>query len=229
DLMDELSERTGWDVTSSPTVTQQALQNALMEMLPSNAALAKSLSYFMDKREVHAELNGDFDDAVLAARFKAMTGFTLRINPKLSSTTAVESADVIPSGEREPIEINAAYGVIRAALESHGLMRAGLKNGQIVLTFISPQVGARHRETLARLSNEVGYPLVLHPHPDQAAILARVNQAVRSARWQVRKGPGLRTDRGEVTLSLARLPPAEQIAAVSAQIEAETGYKLVIG
>lgn len=230
DLMDELSERTGWDVTVSPTVTQQALQNALMEMLPSNATLVKSLSYFMDKREVHAEMNGNFDADALAAQFNAMTGFTLRINPKLSGVDSVGSAEVVPSGEREPIEINAAYARLKAALEPHGLMKAGLKNGQIVLTFISPQVGARHQALLARLSNEVGYPLVLHPHPDQAAILVRVNQAVRAAGWQVRKGPGLRTDRGEVTLSLATSAASEaQIAAVSAQIEAETGYKLVIG
>lgn len=228
DLMDELSERSGWDVTVSPTVTQQALQNALLEIMPAGTALARSLSYFMDKRELHAELTGDFDADALAGQFNAMTGFTLRINPKLSGADSVSTPEIVPSDAREPIEINAAYAAIRAALESHGLMRAGLKNGQIVLTFISPQVGARHRETLARLSSEVGYGLTLHPHPDQAAILLRVNQAVRAAGWQVRKGPGLRTDRGEVTLSLAASPPAEQIAAVRAQIEAETGYTLVI-
>ncbi len=228
ELIDELSERTGWDVGVSPTVTQQALQNALMEILPSSAILAKSLSYFMNKREVHAELNGDFDADALTAQFNAMTGFMLRINPKLSSADSAGAVEVTPSGKREPLEINAAYALIRSALESHGLMRAGLKNGQIVLTFISPQVGARCREMLARLSSEVGYPLTLHPHPDQAAILLRVNQAVRAAGWKVRKGPGLRTDRGEVTLSLAAGAPDEQIAAVRAQIEAETGYKLVI-
>jgi len=41
----------------------------------------------------------------------------------------------------------------------------------MVLMFISPQVSARHVESIARLSEEMGYPMSIHPHPDQNAII----------------------------------------------------------
>src|SRR5690606_26596410 len=79
------------------------------------------------------------------------------------------------------MEINEAYGLIRGALEQHGLYKAGLKQDTIVLTFISPQVGERHREVIRGLAQETGYPISIHPHPNQQQILQYASQVIREA------------------------------------------------
>ncbi len=221
--IEALGEATGWEIVVHPLTTHQALQNALAERVPVGATL-KGISFFPDKRELHAELTGAFDADAMTRAFAATTGYTLRINPKQAPKPAVEA----PSDARAPIEINAAYAVVREALEPFGLMRAGLKNGQIVLTFISPQVGARFAAAIAAVAAETGYAMTLHPHPDQTAILARVNAILRAAGWLPRKNPGLRTDRGEVAVALATAVDSTQIDAVAQNIEDETGYKLIV-
>jgi hypothetical protein len=126
------------------------------------------------------------------------------------------------------MEINAAYALIRQALEPHGLYKTSLKGGQIVLSFISPQVGERQRATIEALAGQTGYTLSIHPHPNQQQILQIAQQLLRGAGWQVRKGPSIYTDRAEVAVALAQeIDPAE-VARLSAEFEQQTGYRLVV-
>ncbi|MBE2239042.1 MAG: hypothetical protein IAE81_14725 [Caldilineaceae bacterium] len=52
-----------------------------------------------------------------------------------------------PAGD-EPLEINAAYAAIRQALSGTTLYKTSLREGVIVLSFISPQVGRRQQATI---------------------------------------------------------------------------------
>lgn len=126
------------------------------------------------------------------------------------------------------MEINAAYGIIKQALEPFGLSKTSLKQGGIVLTFISPQVGGRYLDTIARLAEETGYSLSIHPNPDQNAILQIVQREVRAAGWQVRKGPGVHVDRAEIAYTLAAMPDDDALARVNEIIERETGFRVVV-
>jgi len=229
--IEQVGNQTGWEVYVNPQTNQQALGTAVVELLPPGGQIVKGPSFHMERSEVQADVEGIQDVAAFERAFLDLTGYRLRVNAKRAeAATNFEQVDaqVIPASRRPPMEINAAYGLIRAALEPFGLYRTSLKQGQIVLSFISPQVGARYLDSIARLAGETGYGISIHPHPDQNMILQKVLSAIRAAGWQIRKGPGLHVDRAEVSLSLVNTPDEGEVASMGQGIQAETGYRLVI-
>lgn len=224
--IENVIEQTGWDVYVNPQVNQQALGAALVELLPSTAHISKGPSFFMDRREVQAEFNGVSDVEALQRAYLDLTGYRLRASGKGG---AVNTAPVVaPQAARPLMEINTAYGLIRTALDPFGLLKTSLKQGQIVLMFISPQVGARHVESITRLSEETGYPISIHPHPDQNAIIQQVTRITHAANWQLRKNPALHTDRAAITLTLIAPPDESDVNRVGELIESATGYQVVV-
>lgn len=231
--IETLEEATGWDVQVNPATNQQALGGALAELLPAGGQIVKGPSFFMERREVQVELRGVDNPTALMASFLDLTGYRLRLMgekviPAATATSAMPASVATPRRGRPPMEINAAYGLIKERLETLGLLKTSLKQGEIVLTFISPQVGMRHQEAIHALAEQTGYALRLHPNPDQNAILNIVQREVRAAGWGVRKGPGLHVERGEVVYTLAVPPDEATLVAVSARILEQTGYKLVV-
>jgi len=166
------------------------------------------------------------DLKAIESAYLELTGFRLVTS---RSDAATSDQITVQPATSEQMEINAAYDVIRSALNPLGLYRAGLKQGQIVLTFISPQVGERHRETIIGLAEEIGYTMVVHPHPNQQQILQIASALAREAGWSVRKGPGIHVDRAEVTISLAEPPDEMTLEQVNAEFVQRTGYCLVVG
>ncbi|MBN1678972.1 MAG: MBL fold metallo-hydrolase [Anaerolineae bacterium] len=230
DQIDQLMDQTGWDVAVKPQVNQLALGSAVAELLPPGISIVKGPSFFLDRSEVHVEVDADdVSDSDIEAVERAyldLTGFRLRISRRGEAAPQPAAASVIPSGDR--MEINAAYGVIRAVLDEHGLYRTSLKQGQIVLSFISPQVGERHRDTIDALAQETGYVLAIHPHPNQQQIIQIAQQLMREAGWQVRKGPGIHIDRAELSVSLADDVGADAVDALNRRLQEQTGYSLTV-
>jgi hypothetical protein len=227
DLLEQLGDQTGWDVTINPAVNQQALGLAIGEVIPSGAHIVKGPSFFMDQREVQIEVDGEGDLQSVEHDYLLLTGFRLRATRRGEQKTT-EPMPELPADGRDKMEINAAYGLIRQALEPFGLYKASLKQGQIVLTFVTPQVGARHHQAINTLSQQTGYLLSIHPHPNQQQILQIVQTLAREAGWQIRKGPGVHTDRAEVALSLASEPDPSTVEQVSHVLDEQTGYRLVL-
>ena len=231
--IEQIMDRTGWDVIVNPQVNQQALSLALFDRLPPGARVVKGPSFYMDRREVHAEIDAPGDLTPIEADYRASTGFRLVLTrpgePAPAQAPAfAQSAAAQPAGPGKPMEINAAYAVIRAALEPHGLYKTSLKQGQIVLTFISPQVGERHQDTIRQLAQQTGYALSIHPHPNQQQILQVAQQLLRDTGWSIRKGPGIHTDRGEIAVSLTESPDLAVVDQVCRVLEEQTGYRLVV-
>ncbi len=229
DELNKVIDMTGWDVQVKPGVNQQALSMALDELLPDGARIIKGPSFYIDQREVQVEVQGVADTAEFERQYLNLTGFRLRTAGR--SIEAREVAEVVsaaPNNGQEQMEINAAYAVIRVALEDYGLYKTSLKQGYIILSFISPQVGERHQATIQRLAEETGYPISVHPHPNQQKILQIAQQLARDAGWQIRKGPGIHVDRAEVSMSLGQTPSEADLQAVFDRFAAETGYSLVI-
>ncbi|MBN1426891.1 MAG: hypothetical protein JXB07_00815, partial [Anaerolineae bacterium] len=170
---------------------------------------------------------GDFTPVEQA--YRELTGFRLRVlrpgEPVIGQAAAPEPV-AVPSGEQ--MEINAAYGVIRDALEPYGLYKTSLKGGGIVLTFISPQVGERYLGMIGGLAEQTGYPLSIHPHPNQQQILQVAQQLMRDAGWSIRKGPGIHVDRCAISVALTTEPDPDEVAKVSAAIEEQTGYQIEV-
>ena len=223
DQIENVTDQTGWNVYVNRQVNQQALGSAVVELLPRGGQIIKGPSFFLDRREVQVEVSGVEDAEKFEQSYFELTSYRLRVNSKADNGAKA----VLPSPTRPAMEINAAYGVIREALQPLGLMKCSLKQNQIVLMFISPQVGARYTEIITRLVEETGYPISIHPHPDQNAIIQKVTLIVREAGWQMRKNPALLTDRGEVVLSLAEKLKEADIQVLSKAVEETIGYKLL--
>jgi hypothetical protein len=224
--IEEVEAQTGWEVIVNPNVNQQALGAALDELLPPGARISKGPSFYINRQQVHIAVEGLDDPAALAQVYRELTGFQLMIKGQQSAASG--PAAVEPSESRDQMEINAAYGLVRLALGPYGLYKTGLKQGQIVLTFISPQVGARHQEIIEQLADQTGYALSIHPHPNQQEIMQVVGRLAREAGWRVLKGPSLHVGRLEVALKLAETPDAASVEAVGRDVEEATGYRLVL-
>ncbi|MBX3066183.1 MAG: MBL fold metallo-hydrolase [Anaerolineae bacterium] len=228
-----LGESTGWKVEIHPQAIQQALEAVLLDVLPADCQIVRDPSIYPQYREVEVEVRGEVDAESAAQAYYAQTGYRLLIrrSKEDASTTLIDAFKFIaqPHGT-EPLEINTAYRLIRDTLEPCGLLRTSLRQGQIVLTFISPQIGVQHQQEIARLADETGYPLSIHPYPDQNAILRVVQQSIRSAGWTVRKGPGLHIDRGEITVVLSPqgVPQIDEQTSIAQIVEAKTGYHLSV-
>lgn len=228
-----LSENTGWKVEINPQAIQQALEATLVDVLPPDCQIVRAPSVYPQYREVEVEVRGEIAAESTTRTYYEQTGYRLllRSSKEDASSTLKDAFNFLaqPNGSA-PLEINAAYRLIRDALEPCGLLRTSLRQGQIVLTFISPQIGVQHQQEIARLAHATGYPLSIHPYPDQNAILRVVQQSLRSAGWTVRKGPGLHIDRGEITVVLSPhgVPHRDEQTSIAQTVEAKTGYHLSV-
>lgn len=230
DLIERAEALTNWTVNISPDVNQNALGMAVHELLPPDATLRKGPSFFLGQGQVKIEVDGVEDTAALAEQYQQLTGFKLLVND--SGTAGQENGAAKPtataatSSTAGQMEINAAYELIRAALGEHGLNKAGLKQGRIVLSFISPQLGLRHYDTIERLAKETGYEISIHPHPNQNAITQAAHKLMMQAKVRIVKGPSIYVERGAVGIKTDTEISADQRAELEQKFEAETGFKL---
>jgi Cft2 family RNA processing exonuclease len=228
--IEQVAEQTGWEVVVQPQVNQGALGLAVTELLPPGLTVVKGPAFHIAQREVRLEVQGEGDVVALQTAYRERTGFKLvvvRPGETPGSSEPAASPVAAPDPQQARMEINAAYAVIRATLEPGGLYKTSLKGEQIVLSFITPQVADRHRETIAALAHQTGYPLGVNPNPNQQQILLIAQQLLRQAGWAVRKGPGIHVDRAEVAVTLAQAPDPEAADLLNRQFEQQTGYQLV--
>ncbi|MDZ4672462.1 MAG: MBL fold metallo-hydrolase [Phototrophicales bacterium] len=230
DHIDQLEETTGWEVHTTPTTNQQALGDAVYELLPKGARLVKGVSYYMDKREVVADIADISPETLeaLKATYLDLTGFKLMTPSAVSGGNKSANTVASPSTTGHQMEINATYGLIRSRLDGHGLYKASLKGGGIVLSFISPQVGERYREVMNELSVQTGYAMSIHPHPNQQEILTIANRMVRELGWSLKKGIGIHTDRAEIGITLMTAPDDVTVLTATAEFLEQTGYLMVV-
>ena len=225
--LEELTEKTGWNIHIKPAVNQLALGMAVEELLPEGVSIQKGPAYYMDKGQVHfVLLNIGAEQAkTLRQQYRALTGFDLIVSNQAGKPLE-QAAGAEGVGER--MEINAAYGLIRSRLKGSTLTKTSLRQGQIVLAFVSPQVGERYIDAIRELAEETGYSLQIHPHPNQHLILQTANRLFREKGWRIVKGPGIRVDRAELTISLAKKASQAGIDEVNEKLLNETGYKLAV-
>ena len=225
---DQLAEQSGWEIQIKPATNQQALGTLAEELLPEGVTIGKGPAFHMDRGQVHCELLGLDEEghAKLRTQFREISGFELIV-----TRGADASAD--PRGQAKAssargMEINAAYGLIRSRLDDSGLGKTSLKQGEIILSFISPQVGERYREQIKLLEEETGYRLSINNQPNQYLILQIANRLFREQGWTVSKGPGVHAERGELRITLSNEVTSAQKESLNDQLEAATGFKLVV-
>lgn len=225
--LERLAEESGWDIEIRPTVNQQALGEQALDLLPESAVVKRGPAYHIDKGQVSFELADITEEQIaeLRAEFRAITGFELIVKRADDPTGGQSVIDAKAGDER--MEINAAYRLIRARLEGCGLNKVGLKGGEIMLSFISPQVGERHLEKIEQLAQETGYPVKIHPQPNQHEILQVANRLLREQGWQTARGPGIHVTRAEVNVTLTEPVAETEVEKLRESLLRETGFNLV--
>ena len=104
--------------------------------------------------------------------YQEQTGF--RLIAKGARQRSAPQEVIQPTSDNQ-LEINEACAVLHLELREHGLYKTGLKNGVILLSFITPELGYRLKDEIQALSDKIGYPLDVHPHPNQHQIITLLN------------------------------------------------------
>ncbi|MGE5223259.1 MAG: ParB/RepB/Spo0J family partition protein, partial [Omnitrophica WOR_2 bacterium] len=229
-LIASLEADTGWKVEVFPEPNQSALFALAQEVLPPAWRIVKGPALYRQEHRVAIAASGPPEgaqrDLVEARqRFQSESGFMLAVSIAITSHPVAPVSNKLAS---TPLEINAAYAAIRAALEGSTLYRTSLKGEEIVLSFISPQVGERYRETIDALARQVGWPLSINPQPNQGAILEAARVLMAGKGIAILKGPSVYPDRSEVVVSAAGVPEEEMQAEIALEFEERTGYRLTM-
>jgi Cft2 family RNA processing exonuclease len=226
-LVDRAAALTGWSIVVHPSVNQNALRLVAHRLIPK---LAGPVAIHLDTRQVEVTTAAaPADWTSIQDAFKTETGFQLVTKGEPATAARVDDAGVIrPRLPREPIEINAAYDALKARLGAKGLYRAGLKGEAIVLSFITPEVGARHASAMQELADETGYPLRLHPYPNQHELASVVDRLCREHGLTLAKLPSLLVDRRTVQIQPIDEPAPETVAEIGRALTDESGYGLEV-
>jgi hypothetical protein len=113
-------------------------------------------------------------------------------------------------------------------LEGSALYRTSLKGDEIVLSFISRQVGERYQEVIADLVQRTGWRLSINPQPNQGAILEASRKLLSQAGWTINKGPGIYPEKSEVIVGIAEAPGKDFISQAASAFMDLTGFQMTI-
>ena len=223
-----LEQATGWQVELTLEANQNALNALVREVLPVGWQIVRGPAIHSQDKRVAVTVSripNDPDRPDVSSHFWKTCGY------KLDITFAAQSAPpvILPVASRgEKLEINAAYTMIKTALAGSTLYRTSLKGNEIVLSFISPQVGERYHGLITELSQRTGWPLSINPNSNQGTILEIGRSHLNEAGWIIQKGPGIFPEKAEVAVGLSTSPTAEEISRVTESFLAQTGFRLVV-
>jgi hypothetical protein len=221
--MDQVGQLLGWRVECNQGVNQGALNTLARNMV--DAMIGRS-SIHLAEGVVEIDVKHIPDNwKELQAAYQEQSGFRL-----LARGTRQRAApqEVIQPKSENQLEINEAYGVLRVELRAHGLYKVGLKEGVIVLSFITPELGYRLQDEIQALSDKVGYPLDVHPHPNQHEIIMLVNELCREAAIDLVKNPSLLIDQQMVIIEPDQAIPPENAAYIQNAFYEQTAWNMKI-
>ena len=226
-LITSLQTATGWTVEIIPETNQSALNALVRELLPAGVQIVKGPAIFREQKKVSITVSlttAILKTAEVSNEFTAISGWNLDLTFATPPATVPVVAAAAKPGTR--LEINAAYAVIKSALEGSTLYRASLKGDEIVLSFISRQVGERYAEKIATLVEQTGWPMSINPQPNQGGILEIARAILNRAGLTIAKGPSIYPEKDEVIVTLAN-PPDDAEALIESFL-AQTGYRLIL-
>jgi len=227
----QIKEDTGWEVVIKDSVNMNALQTAAQEVL--GTYLIGRVSIHLAEEYVEAKLRMPPEDwEERQKEYENKTGF--RLVEKVSGSNIAPQPSVVPTlgvataATASQMEINAAYAVARQVLAPLGMYKVGLKTGTLVLNFITPEQGIRHLETISRVSEQVGYPMTIHPHPNQAAIIELLTNLCNQLEVYLVKNPSLMIAEKTVAIESADPLSDEIVEALTNEFHAMTAWGLQI-
>jgi hypothetical protein len=203
----------GWQIVKGPSIYRESKRVALTASAPPPNVPEPELEAVRES-------------------FRLASGYELALTLLPAAPTASQNVPPKLSGEPsdsgQRLEINAAYAAIRAGLAGTSLYRTSLKGDEILLSFISPQVGERHRQAIDTLARQTGWKLGINPQSNQGAILEAAREVLQTHGWTVLKGPSLHLERAQVAATLSAAPEPEVRAAAEAEVLERTGFQLAL-
>ncbi|MCI0490064.1 MAG: MBL fold metallo-hydrolase [Blastocatellia bacterium] len=246
---EEIIEGTGWSYTINESPHHGRLAEVALECLPEGVRATRPPAIHLAQREVVLAVGVSVDEETIRERavaFEERTGYRLRVDaPNMVAKSAgrdeldPQSASrlFIGEGEREPLEINAAYHAIQEgfsrAPEICRPSRMGLKEdgaGKLIeLAFITPQVGERQGETLRAMAELTGWRLRIKPEPNLSALIEAARSLIPDE-WALQKQPGIHKEQNLVRARCASPPASDDpaLAEVCKRFEEMTGYRLEV-
>ena len=222
DIFARIENATQWKIELDAEANQSALAMLARELLPLDFAILKGPSIYREEKRIALTVSGAGDLVSACEQFRATSGYTLSVT--LADVGAANNLAVAPT--TGALEINAALGLIRAQLAGSTLYRTSLKGSEIVLSFISPQVGGRYRAKMDELTQAVGWTLSINPQPNQNAILQVAEELIARASGVMTRRPSIHIDRGEVRVAI--VDPSQVDDSMRAEFESRTGYRFVV-
>lgn len=223
----QLQQMIGWTVEVNDSVNMNALNVIARDLLPQ---MIGRVSIHMAAQVVEAKVDALPENyKEIQQTYQEMTGFRLLFKgmnlPGQTLAAPAPISRVTPTGVIQK-EINEAYAILRMGLAQYGMYKTGLKNGAIVLSFITPEVGYRLHDKILELSHQVGYPLEVHPHPNQHAIITLVNDLCQQRGIRLNKNPSLNIEQKNVVIDPMEPMPQEVFAEIQQAFNEQTAWEL---
>lgn len=251
DEIASIEEKTGWVVEITPEANQGALAALVKELLPAGWQILKEPSIFRQERRVTLTVAAPFEatPTEIEARFASISGYKLELalmaqaaEPQRPATPAIVQAKSAPvsevavgaaaqpgdGGPTTPMEINAAYALIRSELMGSTLYRVGLRDDGIMLSFISQTVGNRYQAQIEQLAVRTGYRLSVNPQPNQGTVVEAARALFAREGLAVQKGPSIFPEHNDVRVTLAAPLSEHDFQRLTAAFAEETGFRLRI-
>ena len=233
DKIEMVQQMIGWRVEVNEGVNMQALNTVARQLLPDMIGRA---SIHMAQAVTEVKLKNLPENwKALQEQYQGETGFRLLIKgaAELLQTQhavvqSIRSAPITPVVGKKQVEINEAYAILRMTLRDSGMYKSGLKNGVIVLSFTTPELGYELKDKLEELSNRTGYPLDIHPHPNQHNIIDLVNGLCNEKGIYLVKNPSLKISEQTVVIEPMEILPDDVAAELQQRFHEQTRWKLEV-
>jgi uncharacterized protein len=243
EALHDLQTASSWQVEVIPQANHVALNALVRELLPESVQIVKGPSIHLEQKRVSVTVllltsssgaagcvpvENDSEFSAIIQRYTDTSGYDLEVKFASPLATPIPSSSSRSPAATTPWEINAAYAAIKSDLKGSSLYRTSLKGDEIMLSFISRQVGERYREQITELARQVGWRLSINPQANQGAISEIARTLLARAGWTASKGPSLYPERAEVTITLANEVEPAEISALATDFERQTGFRLLV-
>lgn len=240
ETLDLLSKAVGWEIEVNPSPHHGELA-ALAKKLAARWQVIKEPAIHLDRNAVAVtvaamEASSEVDGAKDA--FLKSTGFALEIEAQ-RMPAAHEAAAALEEGfwTNGPlpgqIEINESFAIIERRFRELGVSlhkkskKLGPRGPYIELTFLTPEIGARHRDVIDELMEFLRWPISVNPRPNQMALQELATSLV-SFKGQVVKPPSFLGEQKLLRMRVAGLQDEEARRTIEEAFEKETGYRLAL-
>lgn len=231
-----LQQETGWNIELNQMPHHAALDEFARTILPESWPMAKNPSILHEKQMVRLTVYTpqDLSDCELeqqqehlSQRYLTETGYELTwlFQPRPQR----EEPALHHISSQSPMEINRAYQFIDEAFLSqpHRPYKKSKKGDQIVLSFLTPEIGQHYQDLLASLQTQMGWELAINPEPNLYGIKQEV-RALIPASWGMTRDPAPIKAQRIVRVRLETVPAPQAVEEIAQQVFAQTHFHLEI-